>query len=86
MGQFTHIASAAIAAGIFAVALAPTPTAQAVPVCVQTAPNTTQCRTNGSTAITTSPPPNQWANYGPLFWGGPGWGGGWGGGLVIGIG
>ena len=86
MRQFTHIASAAITAGTFAAALALTPIAQAVPECVQTAPNTTMCRTNGSNAITTSPPPNQWANYGPLFWGGPGWGGGWGGGLVIGIG
>ena len=82
MRQFTHIALAAITAGTFAASLAPTPIAQAVPECVQTAPNTTMCRTNGSNAITTSPPPNQWANYGPLFWGGPGWGGG----LAIGIG
>ena len=75
MRQFTHIALAAITAGTFAASLAPTPIAQAVPECVQTAPNTTMCRTNGSNAITTSPPPNQWANYGPLFSAPAGWGG-----------
>lgn len=80
MRQFTPIASAAITAGTFAAALTLTPIAQAVPECVQTAPNTTMCHTNGSNAITTSPPPNQWANWGPLFWGG------WGGGIVLGIG
>jgi hypothetical protein len=54
------------------------PDVGAAPDCVQVGPNTTQCTTKGSTAITTSPPLNQWSNYGPLFYGG------WGGGLVIG--
>ena len=57
-----------------AIVLAPVASAQ--PRCTTTAPNTTQCETNGSAAIVTSPQQN---NY---------WGGGWpwGGGLVIGIG
>ncbi len=68
-----------LAAGLSAAALlALAPVAAAQPECIQTGLNTTQCSTNGSTAITTSPPLNQWSNYGPLFFGG------WGGGLVIG--
>jgi hypothetical protein len=63
------------AAGVCA-AIALAPVAAAQPRCTTTAPNTTQCQTNGSAQIVTSPPPNN--NYG-------GWGG-WGGGLVIGIG
>jgi hypothetical protein len=53
--------------------LALAPAAQARPVCTQTGPNTTQCTTNGSSAITTSPPAMQGPNYGgwPLI----GWGG-----------
>lgn len=50
------------------------PVASAAPECVQTAPYTTQCRTNGSTAINTSPNPNN-QNFGP--WG-PGYGYGYG--------
>ena len=57
-------------------ALVVTPVAAATPDCINTGPNTTQCQTNGSAQIVTSPPANN--NYG-------GWGG-WGGGLVIGIG
>jgi hypothetical protein len=58
-----------------AVALAPLATA--APECTKTSPNTTQCETNGSAQIVTSPPPNN--NYG--YWGYPiiGFGfGGWG--------
>ena len=46
--------------------------------CTNTGPNTTQCETNGSAQIVTSPPANN--NYG--YWGFPiigfgGWGFGW---------
>lgn len=53
------------------------PVAAAAPECINTGPNTTQCQTNGSSQIVTSPPPiNNWG------WG-PWWGGG---GFVIGLG
>lgn len=56
------------------------PTAAALPNCVNVSPQTTQCETRGSAQITTTPPP---MNYG---WGW-GWGWGWGGpGFVFGIG
>ncbi|MET0899518.1 MAG: hypothetical protein ABWY45_16540 [Mycobacterium sp.] len=56
------------------------PTASALPRCVNLSPQTTQCETRGSAQIYTSPPP---MDYG---WGW-GWGWGWGGpGLVIGFG
>lgn len=67
----TLLATAAVCA---AVALAPVAAAQ--PRCTTTAPNTTQCETNGSAQIVTSPQQNNW--YGGWPW--------WGGGLVIGIG
>ncbi len=63
-------------AGAF-VAIAMAPVAAAVPHCTNTGPNTTQCETNGSTQIVTSPPANN--NYG--YWGFPiiaFGGGGWG--------
>jgi hypothetical protein len=54
--------------------------ANALPSCVNTAPNTTQCETNGSVQITTHP--GAWTgNYGWPGWTGFGWPG-----LVIGIG
>jgi hypothetical protein len=62
------------AVGICA-AIAMAPVAAAQPRCTTTAPNTTQCQTNGSAQIVTSP---QLQNN----WGWPWWGGG----LVIGIG
>ncbi len=64
------------AAGISA-AIAVAPVAAAAPKCVNTGPNTTQCQTNGSVQIVTSPPANN--NYG--YWGFPiiaFGGGGWG--------
>ena len=61
------------AAGVCA-AIAMAPVASAQPRCTTTAPNTTQCQTNGSTQIVTSPQQNN-------NWGWP-----WGGGLVIGFG
>ncbi|MEO3757989.1 hypothetical protein ABGB19_06835 [Mycobacterium sp. B14F4] len=64
------------ACGIGAVALL-APTASAAPQCTQVGPNTTQCQTNGSAQIVTSPPVIN--NYG----GWPYWGGG---GLVISLG
>ncbi len=56
-------------------AIAMAPVAAAAPQCTTTAPNTTQCQTNGSTQIVTSPQQNN-------NWGWP-WGGG---GLIIGFG
>ena len=53
-----------------------TPSAFAQPTCVNTAPNTTQCATNGSSSVTTSPPA---MNNGPFY----GWP--YGGGLVLGL-
>jgi hypothetical protein len=61
------------AAGVCA-AVAIAPVAAAVPECTTVAPMTTQCETNGSASITTSP---QIQNN----WGWP-----WGGGFVIGFG
>ena len=65
------------AAGVSA-AIAVAPVAAAAPQCTTTGPNTTQCETNGSAQIVTSPPLN---NYYP-YWGFPiigfgGWGIGW---------
>lgn len=57
-------------------ALVALPTASAQPTCVNTAPNTTLCSTNGSNSITTSPPA---MNNGPYY----GWP--YGGGFVLGI-
>ena len=52
------------------------PVAAAAPECVNIGPTTTQCQTNGSAQIVTSPQPNN--NYGGWPY--------WGGGLVIGFG
>jgi hypothetical protein len=66
-----------LAATGFSAAIVMAPLAAAQPTCTTTAPNTTQCQTNGSVQIVTSPQQNN-------FYGGwPWWGGG---GLVIGIG
>ena len=62
------------AAGV-AGAIARAPAAAAAPECTTVAPNTTQCETNGSAQIVTSPQLNN-------YWGWPGWGGG----FIIGIG
>jgi hypothetical protein len=69
--SLTLLAAAGVSA---AVAFAPAAAAQ--PRCTTTAPYTTQCETNGSAQIVTSPQQNN--NYGGWPW--------WGGGLVIGIG
>jgi hypothetical protein len=57
-------------------AIAVAPVAAAIPQCTTTAPNTTQCQTNGSTQIVTSPQQNN-------NWAWPWFGGG---GIVIGFG
>jgi hypothetical protein len=62
------------AAGV-GVTLMMAPVAEAAPQCTSVGPNTTQCQTNGSAQIITSPPLQN--NY----WGWP-----FGGGLIIGIG
>jgi len=60
-----------------ACALTVVPVAAAAPECINIGPTTTQCQTNGSAQIVTSPQPvNNYGNWGPY----------WGGGLVIGIG
>jgi hypothetical protein len=64
-----------VAAAGVAGAIAIAPIATAAPECTTVAPNTTQCETNGSAQIVTSPQLNN-------NWGWPGWGGG----FVIGIG
>jgi hypothetical protein len=61
-----------------AIVLAPVASAQ--PRCTTTAPNTTQCETNGSTQIVTSPQQNNnwgWPFGGGLVIGFGGWGWGW---------
>ncbi len=52
------------------------PVAAAAPQCTYTGPNTTQCQTNGSAQIVTSPPANNYYGGWPF----------WGGGIVIGLG
>jgi hypothetical protein len=64
-------------AAVGAYAIVAAPAVSAAPECVTVGPNTTQCQTNGSSAIVTSPPPI--SNEG-------GWGPYWGGGLIIGLG
>lgn len=73
--QARYLSTLFAAAGACA-AIAIAPVAAAAPHCTTVAPNTTQCETNGSTSISTSPQQNN-------FYGGWPW---WGGGLVIGFG
>jgi hypothetical protein len=73
--QIRSVAPLLAAAGVCA-AIALAPVAAAQPRCTNTAPNTTQCQTNGSAQIVTSP---QLQNN----WGWPWWGGG---GIVIDLG
>ena len=67
------------AAALAAIVMAPLATAQ--PKCTTVAPNTTQCQTNGSAQIVTSPQQNNnWAwpwGGGGLVIGFGGWGWGW---------
>ena len=64
-----------------ACALGATPVAAAAPECVNIGPTTTQCQTNGSAQIVTSPQQNNnWAwpwGGGGLVIGFGGWGWGW---------
>lgn len=65
-----------LAAAGASAAIAMAPVAAATPQCTTVAPNTTQCETNGSSAIVTSPQlTNNWGGW-PF----------WGGGIVIGLG
>lgn len=65
-----------LGAGCVAVSVALAPAAVATPKCTTTAPNTTQCETNGSTQIVTSPP-----NFNNFPWFGYPFGG-----FIVGIG
>lgn len=64
-----------VATGVGALPLV-APLASAAPECTSIGPNTTQCQTNGSSQIVTSP-----SVQSNPYWGWP-----WGGGLVIGLG
>ena len=67
--RVTRTAAAVLAA---TAALAFAPVAAATPNCTQTGPTTTQCETNGSAQIVTSPPN---VNNGPYYpYGGFGFG------------
>lgn len=57
-------------------AIAMAPVAAAAPQCTNTGPNTTQCQTNGSAQIVTSPSQNNYYGGWPFY----------GGGFVIGLG
>ena len=65
-----------LATGAIGAALALAPAAAAAPECTTVGPTTTQCQTNGSSQIVTSPPVNNYYGGWPY----------WGGGLVIGLG
>lgn len=74
-----HHLTPLLVASAAAASIAIAPVAAAAPQCTNTGPNTTQCETNGSAQIVTSPPANN--NYGG-YWGYPiigfgGWGFGW---------
>lgn len=73
---FRYLAPLFAAGGIGAAVLV-SPTAAAAPQCTNIGPNTTQCQTNGSSQIVTSPS----VQTNP-YWGGWPWGGG----LVINLG
>ena len=64
--RIRHLTPFFAAAGV-CVSVMTAPTAAATPECINTGPNTTQCESNGSTQIVTSPPAN---NYYP-YWGWP---------------
>jgi hypothetical protein len=64
-----------LAAAAVCLSLMAAPAAVATPECINTGPNTTQCESNGSTQIVTSPPAY---NYYP-YWGFPAIGFGFGG-------
>ncbi|ORA34869.1 hypothetical protein [Mycobacterium aquaticum] len=68
-GCARHLGSLLAAAGVGVAMLTAAP-AGAVPKCINTTPTTTQCQTNGSTQIVTTPPATNFS---------PGWG--WGIGL-----
>lgn len=65
-----------LATGVVGAAVVIAPAAGASPQCIQVGPTTTQCQTNGSSQIVTSPPVTN--NYGGWPY--------WGGGLVISLG
>ena len=76
MRSITRFLIPLLAAGCIGGATLMTPTAAAAPQCTQVGPNTTQCQTNGSAQIVTSPPViNNWGGW-PY----------WGGGIVISLG
>ena len=69
--RFRYLTPLFAAVGVGAAVLV-APVAAAAPECINTGPNTTQCQTNGSAQIVTSPPlNNNWGGWGP-YWGGGG--------------
>ncbi|WP_454791912.1 hypothetical protein [Mycolicibacterium lutetiense] len=65
MNNIVRYVAAVLAVPCLAILTAPDGTA--APKCTTTSPNTTQCQTNGSTQIVTSPPAMN--NYGPWYGG-----------------
>ncbi len=78
---WSKFSCAAAALGIgAAIVLGPAPAAVATPNCTQTGPTTTQCETNGSAQIVTSPSNvnnGPWYPYGGFGISFGGWGFGW---------
>jgi hypothetical protein len=72
--RIRHLTPFLAAAGVCLSVLA-SPIAAATPECTNTGPNTTQCESNGSTQIVTSPPANNYYPWGYPFIGGFGFGG-----------
>ncbi|WP_029372510.1 hypothetical protein [Mycobacterium sp. UM_WWY] len=67
-GCARHLGALLATAGMSVAVLTAAP-ASAVPKCINTTPTTTQCQTNGSTQIVTTPPATNFS---------PGWGWGFG--------
>ncbi|MDT5011977.1 MAG: hypothetical protein QOH57_3594 [Mycobacterium sp.] len=78
MSALRPTAAVLFAAAAVSLSVTTAASAAAVPQCINTGPTTTQCQTNGSTQINTSP--SVTSNNNPFGW--PGWGGG----LVISLG
>ena len=67
--KFRYIVPLLASAGAAGLLLA-APTASAKPDCVDVGQRTTQCTTNGSTSITTSPPPMSFSPWYAFPYGG----------------
>ena len=76
MRSITRTLVSLLTVGAISAAVVAAPVAAAAPQCTNVGPTTTQCQTNGSSQIVTSPPViNNWGGW-PY----------WGGGIVISLG